>query len=294
MSIAGTYPMLLAFYDEKGELSRTAVRRQVEAALAVGASGIAVLGLGTEAAKLGRNERRMLVEWLITDVGGRLPVSVTIGDGNVPDMIDSARFAETAGAAWLVLQPPRPPASGRDLIRFFGTIAETVSIPVGVQNAPEYLGIGLSIEELVTLNRAHPNIVLVKAESAAVTVARLVEALEGRMAVFNGRAGLELVDNYRAGAVGMIPGFDTIDLQVKVEKAMRAGNEAEAEAAYVRLLPAVAFIMQTLPLYLTYGKLIAAHRLGLDPGPQRLPAEPPTPQGAVWAKRFAEVLGPLP
>ncbi len=34
------------------------------------------------------------------------------------------------------------------------------------------------------------------------------------MKVFNGRAGFELIDNFRAGVDGMIPGIETIDLQV--------------------------------------------------------------------------------
>lgn len=128
MEIGGTYPMLYAFFDAAGRLRREAVRRQVEAALACDAAGIAVLGLGSEVHKLGREERRSLVEWTLADVAGRRPVAVTVADGNIPDMIESARFARDAGAAWLVLQPPRPPASGAHLIEFFGQIADSVDL----------------------------------------------------------------------------------------------------------------------------------------------------------------------
>src|SRR6201986_2425156 len=110
MEIGGTYPMLYAFFDADGRLRRDAVARQIESSIACGASGIAVLGLGTEVHKLGREERRSLVEWTIADVARRGPVVVTVADGNVPDRIESARFARSAGAAWLILQPPRPPA----------------------------------------------------------------------------------------------------------------------------------------------------------------------------------------
>src|SRR5690606_27723471 len=135
-----------------GRLRREAVARQVEASIAAGAAGIAVLGLGTEVHKLGRDERRQMVEWTLAEAAGRVPVAVTIADGNVPDMIESARFAEAAGAAWLLLQPPRPPASAADLLEFFGAVAASVSCPVGIQNAPEFLGIGLATADLVRLN----------------------------------------------------------------------------------------------------------------------------------------------
>lgn len=294
MEIGGTYPMLYAFFDAEGSLRREAVTRQVDAAISCGASGIGVLGLGTEVHKLGRDERRQMIEWTIADADGRVPVVVTIADGNLPDMIESARFAHAAGAAWLILQPPRPPASGSHLVQFFGSIADRVNCPVGIQNAPEFLGLGLSPEELIALNAAHPNVTVVKAESAALTVAGVVEALGGRMRVFNGRAGLELLDNFRAGVDGMIPGTETIDLQVGIERAMRAGEEQRATEIYRRLLPAVAFMMQGLSTFLLYGKLIAALRLGLAPSHDRIPADTATPAGTAWAQRFAAELGPLP
>jgi 4-hydroxy-tetrahydrodipicolinate synthase len=294
MDIAGTYPMLYAFFDGDGALSRPAFARQVAAALACGSAGVAVLGLGTEVAKLGRDERRQVVRWVIEDVDGRAPVAVTIAEGNVPDMVDSARDALSAGAAWLILQPPRPPISSPDLVRFFAAVAESVDCPLAIQNAPEFLGVGLSVEDLVALNERHPNVQAVKAESAAVTVARLVDALGGRMRVLNGRAGIELTDNLRAGVDGMIPGIETIDFQVGVEAAMRAGRDEEAEALYRRVLPTLSFIMQGLAHFLVYGKLVAALRLGLPPSATRLPSDVPSAHGIAWARRFAGELGPLP
>ncbi|MEP7239418.1 MAG: dihydrodipicolinate synthase family protein [Devosia sp.] len=294
MEIAGTYPMLYAFFDDAGALRRDAISRQIDAAIAAGASGIAVLGLGTEVHKLGRAERRTLVDWTMADTAGRLPVAVTIADGNIPDMIDGARFAQAAGAAFVILQPPRPPASGAHLVDFFGAIADALDCPVGIQNAPEYLGIGLAADELLALNRAHPNVTLVKAESTALTVASVIDKVRGKLRVFNGRAGLELLDNLRAGVDGMIPGTETIDLQVGIERAMRSGDEAHAEQLYRRLLPAIVFMMQGLGTFLLYGKLIAAERLGLVPSQNRIPHETATPTGLAWAKRFAAELGPLP
>lgn len=291
--INGTYPMLYAFFGVDGAVLRDPVTVQIEAAIRAGAEGVAVLGLATEVGKLGRAEQRQLVGWVAEDLRGRLPFAVTVADGNVPDMILSARFAEAAGAAWLILQPPRPPITGAQLIPFFAAVARTVSIPVAIQNAPEFLGIGMTPAELLALHEAQPNICIVKAESSAVGVARLIETVGTRMTVFNGRAGLELTDNYRAGCKGMIPGIETIDLQAAIGRAMVAGDEARAEALYHRVLPAVTFVMQGLPHLVLYGKLIAAHRLGLAPCCQRNPSDTPTPQGLAWARRLADDLGPL-
>lgn len=91
--------MLYAFFGQAGEVLRAPFSVQIEAAVAAGASGVAVLGLGTEVAKLSRAEQRQIVEWVVADLRNRVPLAVTIADGNVADMIDSARFAEGAGAA---------------------------------------------------------------------------------------------------------------------------------------------------------------------------------------------------
>jgi 4-hydroxy-tetrahydrodipicolinate synthase len=148
--------------------------------------------------------------------------------------------------------------------------------------------------ELATLNRAHPNVEIVKAEASALAVGELIDRLEGRMAVFNGRGGLELTDNFRAGVDGMIPGTETIDLQVAIERAMRAGSAEEAETLYRRLLPFLAFAMQGVETFVLYGKLLAALRLGLAPSAQRIPSAAPSQRGEAWVRRFAAELGPLP
>ena len=185
------------------------------------------------------------------------------------------------------------PADGAQLIRHFGAVADAVAAPLAIQNAPEFLGIGLTPADLATLHRAHPNVRVVKAESSAVAVAALIDTLGPDIAVFNGRAGLELTDNFRAGVSGMIPGVETIDLQVAVQNAMRQGDEATAESLYRRMLPAVAFAMQGLAHFTLYAKLIAAHRLGLPPSHPRNPSDTATAIGLTWARRLADDLGPL-
>ena len=60
----------------------------------------------------------------------------------------------------------------------------------------------------------------------------MIRKINGRMRVLNGRAGLELTDNLRAGCDGMIPGIETIDLQVKIFDAMKTQKFDEAEKLY--------------------------------------------------------------
>jgi 4-hydroxy-tetrahydrodipicolinate synthase len=293
-NFSGIYPMQYAFFDRGGALDRAAMRRQVEAALAGGAHGVAVLGLATEVGKLSGDERRTLIDWIAHDVAGRVPVAVTVAGATVDEQVALAGHARAAGASWVILQPP--PERGlpeAHYAQFFSRVIDRVQLPIAIQNAPEYIGVGLGDEALHALARSHDNFVLFKGEGPALAIRRSIEALNGALRVFNGRGGLELPDNLRAGCAGLIPATDTFDFQVRIFELMRAGDEARAEAVYREVLPAIVFAMQSLDTLICYGKRLAGLRLGLPEVHDRAPALAPTAFGLACVRRYAAALGPL-
>ena len=293
MRPSGIYPILYAFFNAAGGLDRDAMRRQVQACLAGGAHGVAVLGLATEVSKLSPVERRRVVEWAAEDLGGRVPLAVTVFGRSPAEQIEAMRHAEGAGAAWVILQPPPQPGMAEaELMRFMAPVLDAARIPAGLQNAPDLMGLGLSPENLANLAAAHPTLQVLKAEGPATLVQDVVERTGGRLAVLNGRGGLELPDNLRAGAAGMIPAPDCFDVQVRIWEAMAAGDEAEAERLYAAILPAIVFAMQGIGHLVCYGKRLVAARLGLGPVYDRAPAVVPTPFGMECVERFAGALGP--
>jgi 4-hydroxy-tetrahydrodipicolinate synthase len=295
----GIYPILYAFFDEAGHLDEAAMRRQVRGCLAAGAHGIAVLGLITEVRKLSRAERLAVVAWAAEEIAGRVPLAVTVAEDSVADQASMVREAADRGAAWVILQPPR--IDGLDetaLIRFFGAVADASPLPVAIQNAPAFLGIGLSPAGIVQLNRQHPRFCLLKGEGPVLEIREVIEGTAGAVTVFNGRGGLELTDNLRAGCAGMVPAPECFDRQVRIFELMTQGgaeNEAAAEAIYREILPLITFVMQSIDTSLVYGRRIVARRLGLaGPGTVRAPLMPATPFGLACMDRHAAALGPFP
>jgi 2-keto-3-deoxy-L-arabinonate dehydratase len=290
----GVYPMLYAFFGKDGKLDRAAMRAQVELCVAGGVHGIAALGLGTEVAKLSAAERRQILEWVAEDLGRRLPLAITVFGQTPGEQIDFVRAAAAEGADWLILQPPRGEAPGEaDLVRFFGKVADTSSIPVGIQNAAQYIGVGLSDAGLEALNRQHPNVRLIKAEGSALETRALIELIGGRMAIFQGRGGLELTDILRAGCAGMIPSVESAHVQARIFRLMRTGREedmAEAERLYGKLVPLITFLMQSVDQFLCYGKRLTAKRIGVTEVHDRAPAQAPTVFGLTCLERHATVL----
>jgi 4-hydroxy-tetrahydrodipicolinate synthase len=292
--IAGIYPMLYGFFTADGRLDEAAMTRQVEAVVRHGAQGCAVLGLGSEVNKLDNGEKRRFLDLVAEVLDGRLPLAVTVSEPTVEGQVAFLRAAAELGARWAVLQPPNvPAASEAELIRFFGAVAERSALPLAIQNAPQFLGIGLSNPGLATLHRNHPNIALLKAEGPPLTLKRLIEETEGVFRVFNGRAGLELTDSLRAGCVGLIPGGESFDRQAAIYELIMAGRDAEAEARFRELLPLLSFLMDSVGHLLCYGKRLAARRLDLGKVHDRTPAVRPHPFGLELLDRLARDLESL-
>jgi 4-hydroxy-tetrahydrodipicolinate synthase len=273
------------------------MQRQVQGCIRGGAHGIAVLGLATEVSKLSETERYQLLDWVAEDIGGRLPLAVTVYGNSVRQQSDFVRAAQAAGANWVILQPPLTKGLPEiEYVRFFGTIADTTDLPVAIQNAPDYLGVGLSAAGLNTLHRNHENFTLLKGEGPALAIRQVIEETQGKLAVFNGRGGLELPDNLRAGCAGLIPAPECFDRQVEIYHLMQSDkpeDEAEAERLYREILPLIVFVMQSVETFLCYGKRVTARRLGVEQVYDRAPAVRPNRFGLECIERYAAFLGAM-
>lgn len=289
---AGIYPILYAFFGADGQLDARAMRRQIEACVVNRGHGIAALGLATEVNKLAAHEKRLVIEWLAEGAAGKKPLAITVSGDTVDEQAGLADFAAAHGAQWLILQPPRDRTQVEQFyFDFFAEVMARTGLPCAIQNAPEYLGVGLSAESIARLAAMRDNFVLLKGEGPAVRMHEVITANPG-IAVFNGRGGMELLDNLRAGCAGMVIGVDSFDWQARAFDAWMAGDVDEALHLYAVLLPGVVFMMQSLDHLVCYGKRIAAARLRLTVH-DRAPALAASQFGIDCALRFAGRLGPL-
>jgi 4-hydroxy-tetrahydrodipicolinate synthase len=290
----GIHAILYALFDKDELLDRVAMRRQVQACLSAGVHGMAALGLATEVSKLTESERRMVMDWTAEDTDGRVPLAFTIFGSSVAEQVAQVHHAESAGADWVILQPPMVGAFGAaEYMDFFGRVADATNLPVAIQNAPAFLGRGLTGDDLRDLNERHPNICLLKAEGSAVEIEQLIAKTRGQVPIFNGRAGLELIDGLRAGCAGFILAPDAIDFAVRAYEYYRSDNEAAATRVYQDMLPAVTFAMQGIEHLICYGKRLFGARAGLDIY-DRAPAMRPAEFGLGLVRSHAESLGEFP
>lgn len=286
---SGIYPILYAFWDEHGRLDEAAMRHQVEHCIATGAHGIAVLGLVSEVHKMDVNERLHLVDMVGDMIARRVPYAVTVGEPSLAGQIAFSKAAAKAGANWVILQPPAIKGTSQaDLINFFGQVASAVDIDVAVQNNPVNLDVSLSIDGLIALNKAHPNISILKGEGFSVDIAQVIESSGGAYQVFGGHGGIEFPALLRSGGAGLIPAPDFLAPQVALFELWRAGRVQKAEAIHRQLLPAIVFMSRSVPAMLCYGKRLFAQQIGITMIHDRAPALQPTPFGLNEMTQFAQ------
>ena len=287
----GVHAILYAFFDEDEVLDRETMAQQVELCLGAGVAGIAALGLATEVAKLSFTERCTVMDWVSADVGGRVPLGFTIYGQSVAEQVAMIRHAEKCRADWVILQPPQVGAyDAEEYLNFFGRIMQSTALPVAIQNAPQYLGRGLSDDDISRMQERHDNFKLIKSESSAADARRLVQLAGPDFKIFNGRGGLELLDCITAGCEGFLLAPDLVDLSTRVMQLHDAGEVLQAEQLYHNILPAITFIMASIEHFICYGKRLFASRAGLVVH-DRAPALRPTAEGLTFIQDFADRFG---
>lgn len=289
---SGVYPILYCYFTADNRIDDGAMKAQIEACLALKPDGIAVLGLATEIQKLSQPEKLHLIDLTIRAVAGRVPVAVTIGGPDRSERLRLIARARAEGAAWLILQPsPDAVTNEAALISSFSEMMAHADMPVAIQHAPQFLGAALSAAGFNTLRALHPGFVLLKGEGSALETAKLFQDTGNAFAIFAGRAGIEWPDMIRGGAAGLIPAPELLDVMLAIDRRMRSGDEAGAEALYVEALPVVTFIMQSIASLHTYGKRLLALRIGLGEVHDRAPYVPPTELGMEILRQRSAFLG---
>jgi 4-hydroxy-tetrahydrodipicolinate synthase len=175
------------------------------------------------------------------------------------------------------------------VVRFFGQVADQIDVPVAVQNNPVNLAVSLSPQSLITLNRQHPNVQLLKGEGFSVDIARVIEGTQGAMDVFGGHGGIELMALLRSGGRGLIPAPDCLKIQVKIWQLWEQNTPAslaEMERLHREVLPLIVFMTRGIPSLLAYGKRLFAERIGIPLGGMREPGLAVTPFGESEVQRF--------
>jgi dihydrodipicolinate synthase/N-acetylneuraminate lyase len=220
--------------------------------LDAGADGLVVLGLASESWALTDRERDRVISIAVAACQGRAPLVVGIDD-STEVAAERARKAADAGAAGLMVLPPRQ-ASGREaVVTHFSAVADAAGLPVLVQDSPQVTEVQLDVPTLVAIHEAHPLVGAVKSEIPGADAKNVAIQAAG-LELVAGWGGIDYLEQIDRGAVGCFPGCDLGPAIGVIDRYARNGDRDAAQELYGRILPYLSLATASLDLLLLTAK----------------------------------------
>ncbi|MBC8870409.1 MAG: dihydrodipicolinate synthase family protein [Planctomycetes bacterium] len=263
-TISGVLPVVHTPFLEDESIDYESLARQIEWAFAQGAHGYCT-GMVSELLRLSTKERVLLNETLAEANAGRGVFIAGVGAESTRQAIEYAQAAEDSGCDAIMAIPPISTAlPPRELLGYFSTLAEHVDLPLVVQDASSYVGQPIPQDVCVRLlDDFGPDRVLFKPEAAPVgpNLSALRDSTGGQAQIFDGSGGVSLVDCYRRGIVGTMPGMEFLSGIVALWKALERDDEQATYDLYLPICALVSLQLQAgLDGFLAIEKYVLAKR----------------------------------
>jgi 4-hydroxy-tetrahydrodipicolinate synthase len=288
--LRGVLTALATPFTEDGCLDEASLRGLVDRSITGGVHGVVACGSTGEFSALSGDERRLVVEIVIDQAAGRVPVIAQTGATSTAEAIRLSRHAQAAGAGVvMVVAPYYEPLSVEETLSYLRTVAGAIDIPVMLYNLPVATGVDLDPDTVGALAREVENIRYIKNTTTDMAQsARLIHNHSDVISTFVGWDGL-ILSALTEGAAGVMAGTANIvpaEL-VAVYDAVSAGDLGQAREAWARVYPLIDAIMAQ--------PYIAAVKAGLAAVgfPAGTPREPVAGLDPAAAARIVELAAAL-
>ena len=243
----GVLPVLHTPFTDEGQIDSEILQREIEWAFEMGADGV-VVAMVSEILRLGYVRRRDLVHQVCRFVQQRATCVISVGAESTTEAVDFAIHAQSCGASAVMAIPPVATSLGSAATKeYFAAIASSVSIPLIVQDASSYVGAAIDLSVYLSLlDEFGEDRIYFKPEASPLgpNLSKLRDASNGTARIFEGSGGINLVDCYRRGIVGTMPGTDLIDGIVALWNALQAGNDSRIYQLSLPICALVALQLQ--------------------------------------------------
>lgn len=203
-NLQGCGTALATPFNEDRSIDEAALRRLVEFQIADGIDFLVPCGTTGESVTLSDEELCRVVEIVIHEARGRVPVIAGAGGNNTAHVIHVAREYERLGAdALLSVSPYYNKPTQEGLYQHFRAIAEATRLPIIVYNVPSRTSVNILPDTIVRLSEI-PNIIGVKEASGDITqVAEITTRVTDDFKVLSGDDTMTL-PIIAVGGVGVI------------------------------------------------------------------------------------------
>ncbi|MEM9138435.1 MAG: 4-hydroxy-tetrahydrodipicolinate synthase [Pseudomonadota bacterium] len=237
-AIRGSLPALVTPFKD-GAVDEPTLRALVDWHIAEGSHGLVPVGTTGESPTLSHDEHQRVVEIVIDQAAGRVPVIAGAGSNNTTEAISLMRHAHQAGAdAALIVTPYYNKPTQEGLYQHFKALNDCCDLPIIIYNIPGRSVIDMSPQTMGRLAEL-PNIVGVKdATGDVVRVSQQRAACGADFIQLSGEDASALGFNAHGG-VGCISVTANVAprLCAEFQEATLSGDHAKAMELQDRLMP---------------------------------------------------------
>lgn len=229
----GVIPAFYACYDEKGEISPERVRKLARYLLEKGVQGLYVGGSSGECIYQSVAERKVVLENVMAEVGGKMTIIAHVACNNTADSQDLARHAESLGVDAIAAIPPiyfhLPPYGIAEYWNDISAAAPNTGFII--YNIPQLAGVALT-PALLDEMRKNPRVIGVKNSSMPTQDIQMWKDQGGADFVVMNGPDEQFVSGLAMGATGGIGGTYAVmpELFLKAKDLLYAGQVAQAAA----------------------------------------------------------------
>ncbi|CAN5882249.1 4-hydroxy-tetrahydrodipicolinate synthase [soil metagenome] len=271
----GVGTALVTPFTRDGELDEAGVRRLAARQIAAGVHYLVPCGTTGESPTLSEAERLRVVELVVEEAGGRVPVLAGAGGYDTRDVIRSAQGMKALGASGILSVTPyynKPTQEG--LFQHYKAIAGEVGLPIIVYNVPGRTGCNVDLATLLRLAGV-PDIAGVKEASGNVAqMCEICRAVPESFVVLSGDDVLTL-PLMAVGGHGIISvlGNEAPAEMARMVELAESGDFTAARRIHHQLMPLMsANFVESNPIPVK----AAMAEMGLLEEVYRLPLVPPS------------------
>jgi 4-hydroxy-tetrahydrodipicolinate synthase len=271
----GVGTALVTPFAKNGDLDESAVRRLARRQIDGGVHFLCPCGTTGENPTLTDAERLRVVELVVEESKGAVPVLAGAGGYDTKEVIHTAgEMARRGASGFLSVTPYYNKPTQEGLYQHYRAFAESTPLPIIVYNVPGRTGVNVEPATLVRLAQI-PNIVGVKEASGNVgQMCEIVNAVPSQFLVLSGDDALTLplMAIGGRGIISVAGNQIPSDMAQMVEAAER-NDFAAARAIHARILPLMSInFVESNPQPVKY----AMAAMGLLDETYRLPMVSPT------------------
>src|SRR5258708_3359212 len=236
---SGVFHILATPFREDGALDVAGLPRLIESALATGVNGLTILGIAGEAHRLTDEERRRVVETVVKETRGRVPIAVGVSASGTHLATAFARMAREHGADALMVAPPAGLKNLDAVAEYYRVVAAATGLPIVLQDEPVTTQVNMPAPFIAQLCADLPAIQAVKLDEPPTLpkITRLRALFGSRVAIFRGGGGVYFLQELSRGADRAMSRLPLPDALPAIRHHLLARRRGQEPGRLIRRLP---------------------------------------------------------